>query len=256
MALINLDFFSEALGMQSEVLVVIPQQRSLGEIGIANNANGSKFKVLYLLHGLSDDQTIWMRRTSIERYASYYGICVVMPNGHRSFYTDMKYGQDYYKYITKELPLRIGEFLNNVSDRREDTYIAGLSMGGYGALKAALREPQQYAAAAGLSAVVDIAAFCKERSELFTAIFGEKQEVPEEDDLIKLANAHKNDEVKPDIYIGIGKQDGLYDQNQPFRKILTDNGYNLTYRESDGVHCWEFWDEYIQYVLQWMFGKK
>lgn len=255
MALINLDFFSEALGMQSEVLVVMPQRGGLGEIGVTNNGGGKKIKVLYLLHGLSDDQTIWMRRTSIERYAGYYGICVVMPNGHRSFYTDMKYGGDYYKYITKELPMRMQEFFN-VSDKREDTFIAGLSMGGYGALKAALREPDRYAAASALSAVTDIAEFCGERSELFTAIFGEGQAVPDEDDLIKLVDAHKNDKIKPGVFIGIGRQDGLYDQNVRFKKILEDNGYNLTYRESDGVHCWEFWDEYIQYTLQWMFGKK
>jgi S-formylglutathione hydrolase FrmB len=255
MALINLDFFSEALGMQSEVLVVMPQRGGLGEIGVTNNGGSRNIKVLYLLHGLSDDQTIWMRRTSIERYAGYYGVCVVMPNGHRSFYTDMKYGGDYYKYITKELPARMSEFFN-VSDRREDTFIAGLSMGGYGALKAALREPDRYAAASALSAVTDIAEFCGERSELFTAIFGEGQAVPDEDDLIKLVDAHKNDKIKPGVFIGIGRQDGLYDQNVRFKKILEDNGYDLTYRESDGVHCWEFWDEYILYTLQWMFGKK
>ena len=255
MAFISLDFYSEALGMQSEVFVVIPQNGALGEIGIDNNGSDKKFKVLYLLHGLSDDHTIWMRRTSIERYASRYGICVVMPNGHRSFYTDMKYGGNYYKYISKELPMRMREFFN-VSDKREDNYIAGLSMGGYGALKAALREPDRFAAASALSAVTDISEFCGERSELFTAIFGEGQAVPDEDDLIKLVDAHKNDKVKPDIFIGIGKQDGLYEQNVRFKKILEDNGYDLTYRESDGVHCWEFWDEYIQYTLQWMFGGK
>lgn len=254
MALISLDFFSETLGMQSEVLVVMPQNGGLGEIGVTNNDGGKKIKVLYLLHGLSDDQTIWMRRTSIERYAGYYGVCVVMPNGHRSFYTDMKYGHDYYKYITKELPSRMSEFFN-VSGKREDTYIAGLSMGGYGALKAAMREPDRYAAAAGLSAVVDIAEFVRERPEFFGAIFGDDGVVPDHDDLLKLAQVHKNDEIKPRLYLGIGRQDGLYDQNQPFRKLLTDSGYDLTYRESDGVHCWEFWDEYIQYVLQWMFGK-
>ena len=72
----------------------------------------------------------------------------------------------------------------------------------------------------------------------------------------KLIEKHKNDSVKPKLFIGIGKQDGLYDQNQPFRKVLTDNGYDLTYRESDGVHSWEFWDEYILYTLEWMFGGK
>ncbi len=255
MAFISLDFYSEALGMQSEVFVVIPQRGALGEIGIGNKAEDTKYKVLYLLHGLSDDHTIWMRRTSIERYASRYGICVVMPNGHRSFYTDMKYGGNYYTYITKELPARMREFFR-VSDRREDNFIAGLSMGGYGALKAALREPDKYAAASALSAVTDISEFCGERSELFTAIFGEGQAVPDEDDLIKLVDAHKNDKIKPGVFIGIGRQDGLYDQNVRFKKILEDNGYDLTYRESDGVHCWEFWDEYIQYTLQWMFGKK
>lgn len=255
MAFISLDFYSEALGMQSEVFVVIPQRGALGEIGIGNKAEDTKYKVLYLLHGLSDDHTIWMRRTSIERYASRYGICVVMPNGHRSFYTDMKYGGNYYTYITKELPARMREFFR-VSDRREDNFIAGLSMGGYGALKAALREPDKYAAASALSAVTDISEFCGERSELFTAIFGEGQAVPDEDDLIKLVDAHKNDKIKPGIFIGIGRQDGLYDQNVRFKKILEDNGYDLTYRESDGVHCWEFWDEYILYTLEWMFGKK
>ena len=255
MAFISLDFFSEALGMQSEVFVVIPQRGALGEIGIGSKADDTKFKVLYLLHGLSDDHTIWMRRTSIERYATRYGICVVMPNGHRSFYTDMKYGGDYYKYIAKELPMRMREFFN-VSDKREDNFIAGLSMGGYGALKIAMRNPDRFAAASALSAVTDIASFCGERSELFTAIFGEDRAVPDEDDLIKLAAAHKNDEIKPDIFIGIGRQDGLYEQNVKFKKVLTDNGYNMTYRESDGVHCWEFWDEYIQYTLDFMFGKK
>ena len=255
MAFINLDFYSEALGMQSEVFVVIPQRGALGEIGIGSKADGVKYKTLYLLHGLSDDHTIWMRRTSIERYASRYGICVVMPNGHRSFYTDMKYGGNYYQYIAKELPARMREFFN-VSDKREDNIIAGLSMGGYGALKVAMREPDRFAGASALSAVTDISEFCVERSELFTAIFGEGQPVPDEDDLIKLAEAHKNDEIKPEIFIGIGRQDGLYEQNVKFRKILNDNGYDLTYRESDGVHCWEFWDEYILYTLEWMFGKK
>ncbi len=255
MALFNMNFFSETLGMQSSVLVVIPQKSAAGQIGIENKANDKKYKVLYLLHGLSDDETIWLRRTSVERYASRYGIAVVMPNGHRSFYTDMRHGGAYYRYITEELPFRIKEFFN-VSDKREDTFIAGLSMGGYGALKAALREPEKYAAASGLSAVVDIDGFSHSRPELFDAIFGDDLTIPEDDDLYKLIEKHKNDSVKPKLFIGIGKQDGLYDQNQPFRKALSDNGYDLTYRESDGVHSWEFWDEYILYTLEWMFGGK
>jgi len=90
MALLTLKHYSEILGMQMEAYVIIPQRSSVGEIGIENKANTEKYKCLFLLHGLSDDHTIWLRRTSIERYAAEYGICVVMPCGHRSFYTDMK----------------------------------------------------------------------------------------------------------------------------------------------------------------------
>ena len=101
MAFMNLKFYSEALGMQTEVYIVIPQKSTAGEIGVETNAKADRYKCLYLLHGLSDDHSIWLRRTSIERYASEYGICVVMPAAARSFYTDMKYGQKYYTYIAK-----------------------------------------------------------------------------------------------------------------------------------------------------------
>ena len=90
-----------------------------------------------------------------ERYAADYGVCIVMPCGARSFYMDMKYGMKYFSYITEELQDVISEFLK-VSNKREDTYIAGLSMGGYGALKAALKRPEVFCAAAGLSSVADI----------------------------------------------------------------------------------------------------
>ena len=89
MAFMNLKFFSESLGMQTEVYVVIPQKSTQGEIGVTTNAEAKKYKCLYLLHGLSDDHSIWLRRTSIERYATEYGICVVMPAAAKSFYTDM-----------------------------------------------------------------------------------------------------------------------------------------------------------------------
>ena len=69
MAFLKLDFFSEVLGMQTEINVVIPQRSSAGEIGVSSNGSSKKYKCLYLLHGLSDDHTIWMRRTSVERYA-------------------------------------------------------------------------------------------------------------------------------------------------------------------------------------------
>lgn len=251
MAFCELHLYSENLGMQTTVNVVIPQRKRKGEIGVASNAAGEQYKCLYLLHGLSDDQTIWMRRTSIERYADQYGICVVMPFAARSFYTDMKYGEQYYSYIAEELPKAIREFFN-VSSKREDNFIAGLSMGGYGALKIGLRECDRFCAAVGLSAATDMVRRCEERRPVMLPIFGEELTVPESEDLFKLAEKQAKNPLKPRIYLGIGTEDFLYEENQRLKATLETLGYDLTYRESAGAHNWVFWDAYIQYALEWL----
>lgn len=102
---------------------------------------GNLHPTLYLLHGLSDDDSIWLRRTSIERYVAQMGIAVVMPQVHRSFYTDMAAGGQYWTFISEELPALARSFFP-LSAKREDNFVAGLSMGGYGALKLGLRKPE------------------------------------------------------------------------------------------------------------------
>ena len=252
MALIELKFFSQSLGMQAEAYVVMPQKATSGEIGISGKSDDKEYKCLYLLHGLSDDHSIWLRRTSIERYAADYGICVVMPCGGRSFYTDMKYGAKYFTYITEELPRVVREFFK-VSDKREDTYIAGLSMGGYGALKSALKRPDVFCAGAGLSSVTDI------KNPMFyetlVPVFGEEVNIPDDEDLFCLATKTNTNADKPRIYMGVGTEDFLYQDNIKLREHFKTLDYDYTYRESKGVHSWAFWDEYIQYVLKWMFDK-
>ena len=208
MAFMNLKFYSEALGMQTEVYIVIPQKSTAGEIGVETNAKADRYKCLYLLHGLSDDHSIWLRRTSIERYASEYGICVVMPAAARSFYTDMKYGQKYYTYIAKELPRIIREFLN-VSDKREDNFVAGLSMGGYGAMKLALNFPEKFGAAASFSGAVDILATGKGFPQTMKRITGGKSIKGTECDLLHLVKAKAEEPHKPRLYVACGTADFL-----------------------------------------------
>ena len=243
MAFIDFQFSSKSLGKKTEAYILIPQEKP---------ADGSKFKCLYLLHGLSDDHTTWMRRTSIERYADKYGICVVMPNADISFYTDMKYGLPYYTYIAKELP-ELMQSMFGVSDKRKDNFVAGLSMGGYGALKIALRECDRFCAGAGLSAATDMDA--RRASPLYSLIFGENAQLPQNEDLFALAKEKSALPNRPRIYLGVGTEDFLYEENQKFKAALDSYGYDVTYRESHGTHNWDFWDEYIQYVLEWMFGK-
>lgn len=254
MALINLNFYSEALGIQTEVIVILPQKSSAGEIGMESKHSDTAYKCLYLLHGLSDDQTIWMRRTSIERYAAEYGICVVMPCGGRSFYCDMKYGPAYYTYIAKELPKRIQEFFR-VSDKREDTYIAGLSMGGFGAMKIALRDPDHYCACAALSPVCDLDSLDGLGfGDLTGYLFGQEK-TPDLDSVLYLADQQKDNPNKPQVYMAVGTEDFLYQNAQPLRQKFLKNGYDFTYEEACANHNWAFWDEKIQDVLKWMFDK-
>src|SRR3954467_12228804 len=182
------DFFSEALSLSTSMTVLLPQ-RTTSQIGMTGGAGDGPPPVLYLLHGLSDDDTIWLRRTSIERYVAPLGLAVVMPQVHRSFYTDEAYGGRYWTFLSEELPELVGRFFR-VSQAREDTFVAGLSMGGYGAPKLAPRQPAAVAAAASLSGALDVVALSRsQRGEdpmLWKRVFGEHAVPRSEDDLFAL----------------------------------------------------------------------
>lgn len=250
MAYVELHIYSEKLKMQTTVGVVLPQRGTIGEIGVVNAGKAEKYKTLYLLHGLSDDYSIWHRRTSIERYATEYGICVVMPCGGRSFYMNQQNGENYYDYVAKELPALINEFFN-VSDKREDRFIAGNSMGGYGALKIALKEKEIFCGAAGLSSVADI------RTELFKghleAIIGKENYLSKEEDLFVLADKGSKASLKPKLYMCCGTEDFLYQDNVKLRDHLKKYDYDYTYEEETGTHSWDYWDQKLIRVLEWMF---
>lgn len=254
MALASLKIFSECLGRNTGVEVIIPQRSTVGEIGLDAKRSRERYPVLYLLHGLSDDESIWMRRTSIERYATKHGIAVVMPNGDRSFYTDIEgvRGQKYFTFITEELPAIICD-LFPVSSKRCDTVIGGNSMGGYGALKAALRCPEKYGNVIALSSVADILAQKERFRETLAGVFGVEVNIPECEEIFALASGTATKEIKPSIYMAIGRGDYMYEDNLRLAKHLRNLGYDLFYEDGEGIHSWDFWDEYIQKGLDWAF---
>ena len=127
-------------------------------------------------------------------------------------------------------------------------------MGGYGALKIGLRECERFCAAAGLSSCTDVSRVKELFPEVARNVFGEANEVKEEDDLFALAEKVSHKQNRPRLYMGIGTEDFLYDDNQRLKAHLNMLQYDFIYRESAGTHDWKFWDEYIQYVLTWMFG--
>ena len=235
MALLTCHVDSEALNVAATITVVIPQEVESPP-------------VLYLLHGLTDDHTGWLRFTSIERYADEAGLAVVMPAVHHSFYTDEVHGHAYWTYVSEELPALVRRLLR-VSDRPEDTFAAGLSMGGYGAVKLALSHPDRYAAAASLSGTLDITYMAdrEDRAEIWDRAFA--GEIREENDLFALLAAAP---TVPPLYIGCGTSDGLLDANERFIAAASGAGVDVTTDLRAGDHEWGVWDPMIADVIAWL----
>jgi S-formylglutathione hydrolase FrmB len=247
MALIETRFDSQILDLSLGMNIILPEHPSAWQEPPA---------VLYLLHGLSDDHTIWSRRTSIERYAYAYNLAVVMPDAYKSFYCDMAHGSDYWTFLSDELPAQVKRWFN-VSDAPEKTFVAGLSMGGYGAFKLALGNPGHYAAAASLSGSLDIASHIHDewkdvRMRTFEAVFGDLSTlVGSENDLIAQVQALESI-PETAFYACVGTEDYLYQDSVTFRDTARAAGLRLDYAEGPGEHKWDFWDTYIQRVLEWL----
>jgi putative tributyrin esterase len=258
MILTEVKFFSETLGLSCTMHVLLPQ-RTLAD---AKSKRTPRYRTLYLLHGYSDDHTAWQRWTSIERYVEGLNLAVAMPAVHLSFYNDMAYGGKYWQFISEEVPALVRDIFP-LSSKREDNYVAGLSMGGYGAFKMALTHPERYAAAASLSGAVDINEVVSvgKGDPLNKAwlvemrnVFGELSKVPgSKHDLFALAKKVAKSSVKPRLYQCCGMEDDLYPQNVRFRDAVRKLPLDLTYEEGPGEHNWAYWDMTIQNVLAWMF---
>lgn len=236
--------------------VIIPQKVST-QIGMQSGSGRKAYPVLYLLHGLSDDHSIWLRRSSVERYAAGHDVIVIMADGDKSFYTDMAAGDRYFTFFAEELPQIAASFFP-VMPGRENCFAAGLSMGGYGALKLALRYPDRYAGCAAMSAVTDIGNFLREYSEKSYAksYFGDSLQVPADCDIFALAEkcASLAPEERPRILHYCGTEDFLYQDNLRLRDhVMKLGGFDYTWGEGPGEHSWSFWDEYIQKVLKEFF---
>lgn len=245
------DFFSEALELSTSMTVLLPQATT-SQIGMSGAAREGRPPVLYLLHGLSDDDTVWMRRTSIERYASDLGLAIVMPQVHRSFYSDLAHeGGRYWTFVAEELPRLVADSFC-VSDAREDTFVAGLSMGGYGALKLALRQPERFAAAGSLSGALDVRAMHAGgwRKPLVANIWGAGGP-PVEDDLLALLDGADPTSL-PALWASCGTSDELIDHQRTFVESSQRHGITVTAEEHPGEHTWDYWDQHIQRFLAWL----
>jgi putative tributyrin esterase len=248
MALLRLDHVPETIKVNLPLYIILPGPGEMRGLPVARR------KVLYLLHGLSDDGSAWQRYTMIESLATLYGLVVVMPSAGRSFYTDQANGQLYFSYLTDELPRYLQEVFR-LAPPRQDTLIAGNSMGGYGAFKAAFLRPELYSAAASFSGVLSMV-FIKAhpgdpRYAEFEHLFGDLKKLvgSEHDPTVWLEQAAQNPARLPRLFMACGRQDDLYPVNQQFHAACQSLGIPVEYHAEDGSHDWFFWNAQIQRFL-------
>jgi len=216
-------------------------------------------KVLYLLHGLSDDASAWQRYSSIETYAVHYGLVVVMPSVSRSFYIDQPNGQDYFTYLAEELPQYLSDVFN-LTPTRENTAIAGNSMGGYGAFKMAFKYPQRFFAAASFSGFLSLAFIQANpddpRIPEFAHLFGDLKNLAgsELDPVSWFTKAAQNPAELPRLFLSCGQKDDLYPLNRMVYAALQQMKIPVDYHEEDAKHDWYFWDREIQRFLSEIWG--
>ncbi|MBN1922534.1 MAG: esterase family protein, partial [Anaerolineae bacterium] len=201
----------------------------------------------------------WQRFSAIETLAMAYGLVVIMPSAGRSFYTDQPNGQRYFTYLTEELPQYLADVFA-LAPSREDTFIAGNSMGGYGAFKAAFLRPELYAAAASFSGVLSLEFLRTHpqdpRRDEFALLFGDLDRLSggPHDPATWLQRAAQNPSALPHLTIAVGRQEDFYPLSGLFHTACQALGVRSEYHEEDGQHNWFLWDRQIRRFLEMLMG--
>lgn len=261
MALIQVNYLSECLMRTVPVNVILPVDK-LTFPGMPKREE-KPYKTLYLLHGIFGNYTDWVSGTKIQRWAEEKDLAVVMPSGDNMFYVDQEESHNFYgEFIGKEL-VNMTRKMFPLSRKREDTYIAGLSMGGYGALRNGLKYSETFGCIASLSGAMvvdhiaertdDVPFFIDSRS-FARSIFGDLDKAEESDKNPKWLAKKLKEEGKdiPRIYLTCGLQDSLLEANREMRDFLKEQGADVTYVEGEGAHEWDFWNRSIKDVLEWL----
>ena len=262
MAYMQFDFESEYLRGNTTVSVILPDKPA-GVTPRAFYGSGKRYKVLWLLHGTSGDHSDWIRKSNIEVYACERNLAVVMPSALNSNYANWErfsIGYDMYDFLTEEL-MPLAHHWLPVSDRREDNYIAGLSMGGRGTCVYAFNHPELFAGAAILSQaprdiewdrVVNPDFFQRTQGSIDNRGGLEAYLASYENTWRVLDEAVAKGVDLPKLYFACGKADHLYNGFLHFKAHAGEIGLKAAFEEIDGYrHEWRFWDLAIEKALDY-----
>ena len=244
MASITLSFHSEALERTVPLRALVPLE----------DAPRVPMPAMYLLHGLYGSEQDWFQYTRVMLWARAKGLAVFCPAGENGFYVNQAdTGEAYMRYVGEELPA-FTRRLFPLSSRREDTFIAGLSIGGYGALNAGLTYPETFGKVAALSAALrpwkrmdKPQGGCVQRPAYARALFGQDTEPWDTLTLARQCGARA-----PELWLSCGAQDDLLEENIALVNGLRQAGIPAYFDQPPGAHNWDFWDREIQRVIDWL----
>ena len=262
MAFLQVNLMSTALMRTVPVNVILPVDKP--KVPGQAKREEKPYKTLYLLHGVIGSYVDWVNGTRIQRFAEDNNLAVVMPAGENSFYVDHEGGAaNYGEFVGKEL-VELTRRMFPLSRKREDTFIGGLSMGGYGALRNGLKYHDTFGFIVALSSAI-ITEEYNQRPYGLKGMFFETREFAEKcfGDLSKLTKSDKDPrylvkELKkkniifPKIYMACGEDDFLFAKNNDFVEFLKENDIEVTYDIGPGAHEWDFWDTYIKRAIEWL----
>lgn len=233
----------------------VPYRIALPATYYENSAR--RYPVVYLLHGLMGNYKSWSDKTKLGQYVKAQGFIVIMPEGGDSWYTDSisKASDKYESYLVKELMPEVDSKFRTLADR-DNRMIAGLSMGGYGAIKLGLKYPEMFSLVGSFSGALGATSFNEKNAgsigKGLIAIFGpEESETRKANDIFKMIREITAEKLKviPFIYQSCGTEDFLIGNNRDFLSLLNEKKVLHEYREHPGGHDWRFWDDQVREFL-------
>lgn len=254
--LVSGNVFSKTLEMDTGITLIMPND-FLPEGG---------YKIAYVLHGISGNNTSWAHYSLLPAYAVHGKTIYVLPEVARSFYSDMTFGFNYFTYVTEELPA-ICKSLFKITARREDTAVVGNSMGGFGALKCALSKPELYGMCAAFSSPC---LFLKEAMEMyrnsgteadfkeqfgarlyedFCCLFGPDFACGPETDIQDLVAKTDALAEKPVVYCSCGSRDPFLADNKRFAEVMKKTSFDFTFEECEGDHNFDFFNKSLKNTI-------
>lgn len=261
MALMQINLFSSSLMRTVPIQVILPADKLTPPS--VKPREDKPYPTLYLLHGIFGNCTDWLSNTRLMRYAEENDLAVVMPSGDNAFYVDQtNVNNNYGIFVGKEL-VELTRKMLPLSHRREETFIGGLSMGGFGALRNGLKYSETFGRIIALSSALIVEGltnrtnetpFFIERRDYAEAIFGNLENVMDSDKnpAFLARQIAKNHGSFPEIFMACGEQDSLLPANEAFMRLLLSLHANVTFETAPGGHDWDFWDQFIQKAIQWL----